>query len=154
MKCCQTTATPTEDDVVVDESSEERTETVPQLPPLSWFRETRTCCNGISCRDGEEPSFFDCWEWRHEQSDTSQQVDPWAQNAAKSVYPVRKFALPSRELASVFCVRSWAFSTDMCQLQFPSTIPPVRENADLTKCHLKSPRVTTLMMSGCLTTWN
>ena len=59
------------------------TETVPQLPPLSCFRETRTCCNGNNCPVCEEPSFFDCWEWKHEQSDTSQQVDPWAQECSK-----------------------------------------------------------------------
>ena len=111
LKCCQSTAKPTEDDVV-DESSEESTETVPQLPPLSWFRETRTCCNGNNCRDGEEPSFFDCRDWRHEQSDTLQQVGPRAQNAAKSVHPVRKFALRFSELPNVFCVRSWAFAND------------------------------------------
>ena len=51
--------------------------------------------------------------------DTSQQVDPWAQNAAKSVYPVRKFALPSRELANVFCVRSWG----VFDRQMPITVP-------------------------------
>ena len=42
-------------------------------------------CNGNNRRDGEEPPFIDCWDWRHEQSDILQQVDPLAQNVPQSV---------------------------------------------------------------------
>ena len=84
----------TEDDVVVDESLEESTGTVPPLPPVSWFKDTRISrhaemrcgkfrkkkkkkqCNGNDCRDGEESSFFDCWYWRHKQSHILQHADP------------------------------------------------------------------------------
>ena len=38
LKCCQTTAE-TMEDVVVDESSDETTETNPPLPLASWFKE-------------------------------------------------------------------------------------------------------------------
>ena len=41
LKCCQTTGTSWEDDVV-DESSEEATGTMPPLPPAPWFSKTRT----------------------------------------------------------------------------------------------------------------
>ena len=81
-----------EDDVVVDESSEEATGTMPPLPPAPWFKKTKTSkhaekhrgrfCHDNDCRGGEESSFFDCWD---EQSDILQQADPWAQNAPKSV---------------------------------------------------------------------
>ena len=48
------------------------------------FRES---CNGDH-RDEESP-FFDCWDWKHEQSDVLHRVDPWAQNAPKSVPNVK-----------------------------------------------------------------
>ena len=67
---------------------------MPPLPLAPWFKKTRTSkytemhckwllkqCHGNDYRDGEE-SFLDCWD---EQSDIFQQVDPWAQNALKSV---------------------------------------------------------------------
>ena len=41
-------------------------------------------CNGNDCRDGEESSFFDCWYWRHKQSDILQHADPWVPNEPKS----------------------------------------------------------------------
>ena len=60
-----------EHDVVADQSSEESTETMTPLPPVSWFQETRTSkhaqvlCgkflkpfNGNDRRDGEESSFL------------------------------------------------------------------------------------------------
>ena len=87
-----------EDEVDVDESSEETTRMMPPLPPASWFKKTvkhtemhcgkfRKSCNGDH-RDEESP-FFDCWDWKHEQSDLLQRVDPWAQNAPKSVPNVK-----------------------------------------------------------------
>ena len=79
-----------EDDVVVDESSDEPTGTLPPLPLVSWFTNTKISryaemrCrnfrkhgNGNDCRDGEESSFFDCWAWRHELYDILQHADPW-----------------------------------------------------------------------------
>ena len=84
-----------ENDVVVDESSEEATGTMPPLPPAPWFKKTKMSkhtemhcgrfskhCHGNDCRNGEESSFFDCWD---EQSDILQQAYPWAQNSPKSV---------------------------------------------------------------------
>ena len=88
----------TTEDVVVDESSDESTRTMPSLPLVSWFKETeisrygemrcrkfRKHGNGNDCRDGEESSFIDCWDWRHEQSDIFQRADSWAQNEPKFV---------------------------------------------------------------------
>ena len=85
-----------EDDVDIDEFSEEATGILPPLPPASWFKKTETSkhkemhcrrcrkpCNGD--RRDEESPFFDCWDWKHEQSDVLQQVDPWARNAPESV---------------------------------------------------------------------
>ena len=89
-----------EDDVDVDEVLEEATGIMPPLPPVSWFKKTETSkhkemccgrfrkpCNGD--RRDEESPFFDCWDWKHEQSDVLQQVDPWARNAPKSVPSVK-----------------------------------------------------------------
>ena len=91
-----------EDDVQVDESSEEATGIMPPLPPASCFKKTGTSkhtemhcgkfskhCRGNNCRKSEESPFFDCWDWKHEQSDVLQQVDPWARNAPKSVPSVK-----------------------------------------------------------------
>ena len=89
-----------EDDVVVVvvESSEESTGTMPRLPLVSWAKERRISshaemhcgkfrkhCSGNDRRDAEKSSFFDCWDWRHEQSDILQHADPWARNAPKSI---------------------------------------------------------------------
>ena len=108
-----------EDEVDVHESSVETTRMMqttrmmPPLPPASWFKKTETLkhtemhcgkfrksCNGDH-RDEESP-FFDCWDWKHEQSDVLQRVDPWAQNAPKSVQKVNR--LPLSELSCLFCV--------------------------------------------------
>ena len=72
---------------------------MPPLPPASWFKTTETSkhtemycgrfrklCNGD--RRDEESPFFDCWDWKHEQS-VLQQVDPGARNAPKSVPSVK-----------------------------------------------------------------
>ena len=66
-----------EDDVDVDEPSEEATGIMPPLPPASWFKKTDTSkhtemycgrfrkhCKGD--RRDEESPFFDCWDWKHE----------------------------------------------------------------------------------------
>ena len=66
-----------EDDVVVDESSRTSMPTEVRRGRFSKH------CRDNDCRDGEESSFFDCWD---EQSDILQQGDDlWAQNAPKSV---------------------------------------------------------------------
>ena len=90
-------------------------------------------CNGNNHRDGEEPPFIDCWDWRHEESDILQQVDPLAQTV-----PVRKVYLS--ENLPTGCVPETERS------QYHCTTSPVRDNVDLTKYQLKSPRVTTPMM--------
>ena len=75
-----------ENDIVVDEFSENATGTMPPLPLAPLFKKTRTSkyteMHHNDYRDGEESSFFDFWD---EQSDIFQQADPWAQNALKSV---------------------------------------------------------------------
>ena len=83
-----------EDEVDIDESSEEVTEMMPPLPPASWYKKTDNYCGKFrKPRKGdhrdEESSFFDCWDWKHEQSDVLQQGDPWARNAPKSVPNVK-----------------------------------------------------------------
>ena len=98
-----------EDDVDVDECSEEDTGIMPPLPPASLFKESGTSkhtevhcwmfrkpCNGD--RRDEESPFFDCWDWKHEQYDVLQQVDPWAQVCAQCK------KLPFSELPCLFCV--------------------------------------------------
>ena len=52
-------------------------------------------------RDDESP-FFECWDWKHEQSDVLQQVDPWARNAPKSV-PNVKSCLSMKLLVCSVC---------------------------------------------------
>ena len=42
-------------------------------------------------RDEESP-FFDCWDWKHEQSDVLQRVDPWAQKRTDVCTQVWKIA--------------------------------------------------------------
>ena len=71
------------DEVDVDESTYETTEMMPPLPPDSWFKRTETFlvkflkpCDE-SHQDEEDP-FFDCWDWKQEQFDSLQQMDPWA----------------------------------------------------------------------------
>ena len=72
-----------------DESTNETTEMMPPLPPGSWFKRTETFCVKFRkpCNEDhqdEEDPFFDCWDGKQEQSDASQQMDPWARNAPKS----------------------------------------------------------------------
>ena len=85
-----------EDDVNVDECSQEAVETLPPLPPASWFRKTRTSNHSeVHCgkfrkprngdRRDEESPFFDCWD-----SDVLQHEDPWARNAPKCVPNLKK----------------------------------------------------------------
>ena len=81
-----------EDDVDVNEFSEEAKGVMPPLPRASWFlednapkhtemycRKFRKICNGDHRH--EESPFFDCFDWKQEQSDDLQQVDPGARNA-------------------------------------------------------------------------
>ena len=83
------------------------------LPPASWFKKTKTSkhtevhcgrfrkhCNGD--RRDEESPFFDCWDWKDEQPDVLQQVDPWARNAPESV-PSVKSGLSVNFLACSVC---------------------------------------------------
>ena len=94
-----------EDDDDVDEFLEEATRIIPPPPLASWFKNTETSKhNEMHCRnfrkpcDGnrrdEESPFFDCWDWKHEQSGVLQQVDLWARNAPKSVPSVISCLLP------------------------------------------------------------
>ena len=48
-----------EDDVVVDESSDESTETMPPLPPASWFKDTRIS----RCAAMRVAGSFETWQW-------------------------------------------------------------------------------------------
>ena len=102
-----------DDDVV--ESSEESTGTMPPLPPVSWLKERRMSryaemlCRkfrkhgkGNDCRDGEESSFFDCWDWRHEQSDMLKYADPWEQNEPKTAASAKD--CQSVNFLILFCV--------------------------------------------------
>ena len=86
---------PIEDEVDVDESSEETTRMMPPLAPASCFKKTealkhtemycgrfREPCNGDH-RDEESP-FFHCWDWTHEQSDVLQR----GQKTHRSLYPM------------------------------------------------------------------
>ena len=46
--------------------------------------------------------FFDCLDWKHEQSDVLQRVDPWARNAPKFVTQCER--LPLGEISFLLCV--------------------------------------------------
>ena len=141
-----------ENDVVVDASLEEATGTMPPLPPAPWFKKTKTSkhtemhcgrfskhCRGNDCRDGEESSFFDCWD---KQSDILQQADPVAQNAPKSVSRA-KICLSVNVHVCSLCQKLGVYQRlPMKALQVTS---PVKEKTD---------RATTPMMeSGGLTRW-
>ena len=57
-------------------------------------------------KDGEESSFFDCWD---EQSDVLQQADPWARNAPKSFSRAKgctSVNVPAFSVSEVGCVQS------------------------------------------------
>ena len=86
-----------EDDVDADVFSEVAIGIMPPLSPDSWFKKTETSkhtemycrkfrkpCNGDR-RDGESP-FFDCWDWKGEQSDVLQHM---YSSAPKSVSNVK-----------------------------------------------------------------
>ena len=76
--------------VDVDVSTNETTEMMPPLPPLSWLKKTEAYCEKFRkhCnkdhRDEEHP-FFECQDEMHEQIDILQQMDPWMRNAPKSL---------------------------------------------------------------------
>ena len=124
-----------EDEVDVDESTDETTEMIPPLPPASSLKKT-------SHRDEEYP-FLDCWDWKHEQSDVLQHVDARARNAPKSVPNVKGFFSANFRARSV-CQKLGVCTND-CQLKRHRVTSPVREKTD---------RATTPMMeSGGLTTW-
>ena len=91
----------TKDDADADESSCESTDTMPSLPLVSRFKDTRTSrhakvrcwkylkprnCNG---RRDEESPLFDYWEGRQEHSDTLQRLDPWTLFAPMSLSSVK-----------------------------------------------------------------
>ena len=114
-----------ENDTVVDEFSEDATFTMPPLPLAPLFKKTRTSkytemhckrllkqCHGNDYRDGEESSLFDCWD---EQSGIFQQVDPWAQNALKSVSCAEGCLSVNFTVCSVS--KSWVCTANSCQLQ-------------------------------------
>ena len=122
-----------EDNVVVDESSEGSTRAMPPLPPVSWFKERRISkhaemrcgkfrkhCNVSDCPDGEESSFFDCRDWRYEQSDSLQHADPWAQNEPKSVSS-SKGCLPVNFPVCSVCQKLGVYNQHL-----PLTSSPVR----------------------------
>ena len=83
-----------DDEVDVDVSTDETTEMMPPLPPVSWFKKTKMYCGkfGNPCnkdhRDEEYP-FFDCQDEMREQLDILKQVDPWARNAPRFVPHVK-----------------------------------------------------------------
>ena len=81
----------TEGDVVVDESSEESTGSMPPLPLVSRFGDKGFKARGHDCRDGEESSVFDCWDWRHEQFDISQHAT-LGHRMNRSLCPARRVA--------------------------------------------------------------
>ena len=79
-----------DDEVDVDVSTNETTEMMPPLPPISWLKKTEAYCGKFRkpCnkdhRDEEHP-FFECQDEMREQIDILQQMDPWMRNAPKSL---------------------------------------------------------------------
>ena len=129
----------TEDDVVGDESSDESTGTVPPLPLVSC-REFRKHGTGNDCRDSAESSLFDCWDWRHEQSDISATCGPLEDCILRE-------GLPQSEFPFLSCVSEIGrLQSTFCPPQLPVRHPTGREIVDLTKYQMKSLRV----KSGCL----
>ena len=75
-----------EDDVVVDESSDESTGTMPPLPPVSLCKETRILRHaGLLCRKFRNMAMATTAE----QSDILHHADPRAQNEPKTVLLLR-----------------------------------------------------------------
>ena len=79
------------------------------LPPDSWFKRAETLCVKFrklfneDHRDEEDP-FFDSWDGKQEEFDALQplqQMDPWAQNAPKSVPDVKGCLLVNFPVCSV-----------------------------------------------------
>ena len=101
-------------------------------------RKFRKPCNGD--RRDEESPFFDCWDGKHQQSDVSQQVDPWARKAPKSVPSVKSFLSVNFPVCSV-CQKLGVYQ------HLPSKAPQhdisSEEKVDLMKFQLQLPRVTT-----------
>ena len=79
-----------DDEVDVDVSTNETTEMMPPLPPISWLKKTEAYCGKFRkpCkkdhRDEEHP-FFECQDEMREQIENLQQMDPWMRNAPKSL---------------------------------------------------------------------
>ena len=94
--------------------------------------------HGDTEEDGEESSFFGCWD---EQSAVLRQADPWAWNAPKSKNSA-KTSLP------VLCVKSLVCTVNSCQIQLPSVTYPAREKVNLTKFHRTPPRIATPTMKS------
>ena len=97
-------------------------------------------CNGNDCRDGEESSFFDCWYWRHKQSDILQHADPWAPNEPKSRSSAKVCLSVNFTICSV-CQKLGVYKPTFAYEQLSSTTSQVRESVDLTKYQSKLPRV-------------
>ena len=84
--------------------------------------------------------------------DVSQQADPWARNAPKSV-PNVKSCLSLKLLVCSVCQK--LVCTNISQLKLISVTSPVKEKVDLTKFPLNLLRVTHPMMeSSGPTRWN
>ena len=90
-----------EDDVVVVVSSDESTGTVPPLPLVSC-REFRKHGTGNDCRDSAESSLFDCWDWRHEQSDILATCGPLGTKRTEDC--ILRQGLPQSEFPFLSCV--------------------------------------------------
>ena len=86
-----------------------------------YFNEEVRCgkflkpCNGNDRRGGEESSFFDGWDWRHEQSDILVQVDSWAQNVPKSV----SSAKGCLSVNFPMCVKNYVFHDQQLSITAP-----------------------------------
>ena len=122
-----------DDEIDVDVSTDESTEMMPPLPPVSWFKKTEVYCGKFrkpynkDHRDEEQP-FFDCQDQTREQLDILQQVDPWMRNAPKSVPFVKSCS--SVNLPPVPCVRSWV-CTNACQSRHHSLTVKQRSSSNI-----------------------
>ena len=140
LRCWSDDGDAVEDDVDVDGFPEE-SEKAPPPPTCLLVQEDRDVskhtamhgekfrepCNGD--RRDEESPLFDCWDWKHDQSDVLQQVDPWARNAPKSVPNVKSCLSLCEHPVFVLCVRSWV-CTNICQFKLHRMTSPVRVMVD------------------------